>query len=870
MTANTEVRSANGNGTRRLVLQRVSLCLISFLLPLAGGLFAVAGTGTCLAAVSNSVAARADADRRDPQRPALPFILNRGQVDKPLRYYAYTDTGIVYVTDRGDIVYKLVSNNRHTPDARAVMMREHLLNAHVTAVSGRERATTEINIFSGNDPREWLRGLPTFATVSLGPVYPGIEVLLHARGNGIEKRFVVEPGADPDAIRIALEGGKPAVNRAGELEITSLPGTVRFSKPLAFQEVNGFRESVDVAYTLTPDGYGFAVGKYDRSRALIIDPVLAASFVGGSNDDRGFALALNSQGQAYVAGFTQSADLPGITPASADSALGGGSEAFVARLDPDLTTILSATFLGGSGPFEAEIARGLAIDASDAVYVVGTTNSADFPGVNAGSADPTLVGNSEGFVVRLTPDLATIQASTFYGGSSDENVNAVVIDGSGNVVVGGSTNSSPDLPGVDAGSADPTVALTEGFIAKLDGNLSTIIKATYLGGSDANERVDAVAVDASDNVYATGVTGSDDFPGITAASADNTFGPTFDLEAFVAKLNPGLTTLLAASYAGGDRQDSAAAIALAGSDVYIAGRTSSANFPGIVATSADPTLVGAEDGFVARFNTTLTAIGAATYLGGSGDGDVVIAMEPDVTGDLYVAGETTSKDFPGVGATSADSDPRGAGAEAFVARVNANLDSLLAATYLGGAGGSEFAFGLDLDAYGNVYVGGLTGSADFPGIGPGSADSVFSVQEAFVAKLDADLSDNPPDCGNAIPGLQVLWPPDSQMMAVTVSGVTDPEGTPVVINIDSVAQDEAVAAKGSGATCPDAQGIGTDTALLRAERSGNVDGRVYHVLFTASDAGGKQCSGMVAVCVPHSKAGECVDGGPVHDSTVCP
>ncbi len=643
-----------------------------------------------------------------------------------------------------------------------------------------------------------------------------------------------------------------------------------FSKPVAFQEGDGSREFVEVAYALTPDGYRFETGRYDRSRPLIIDPVLAASYVGGSNEDNGFALALNSQGQVYVAGITESADLPGVIPGvSADSTFAGNTEAFIARLDADLGTLLSATFIGGSGPF---LDRGLAlaIDDSDAVYLAGSTNSPDFPGVDAGSADSTFAGNSEAFVIKLSPDLGTILASTFLGGSSDEDALAMVIDGNGDVIIGGSTNSSPDFPGVGAGSADPTVALTEGILAKLDPNLSTIINATYLGGSGANERVEAVAVDAGGNIYATGVTGSDDFPGINGASADNTFGPMFDLEAFVAKLDPGLATILAASYAGGDDQDSASAIALANGDVYIGGRTSSANFPGIAVTSADPTLVGAEDAFVARFNMALTAIGAATYLGGSGSGDVVLVLAPDSAGNLYAGGETTSKDFPGVGPTSLDSDPGGPGAEAFITRLNAGLDNILASTYLGGDGGSEFAFGLALDVFGNIYVAGLTGSDDFPGIGAGSADSVFSDGEAFVARLDPDLSDNPPDCSNAFPGTGMLWPPNHKLVGVTVSGVTDPEGTPVVINIDSIAQDEAVDGKGSGATCPDAGGVGSDTAQLRAERSGKGDGRVYHLSFTATDEGGKQCNGVVNICVPHSKRKGCIDGGPVYDSTICP
>jgi hypothetical protein len=131
----------------------------------------------------------------------------------------------------------------------------------------------------------------------------------------------------------------------------------------------------------------------------------------------------------------------------------------------------------------------------------------------------------------------------------------------------------------------------------------------------------------------------------------------------------------------------------------------------------------------------------------------------------------------------------------------------------------------------------------------------------------------PPDCSNAAPSVATLWPPNHQFVPIAITGVTDPDGDPVTITIDSIFQDEPVMVQGSGDTAPDGQGLGTDTAQVRAERCGTKkvpgNGRVYHIAFTADDGNGGTCSGVVTVCVPHDKGGDAsVDDGPLYDSTV--
>jgi len=324
----------------------------------------------------------------------LPFIENRGQLHEDVTHYVKTFGGTVFVTRDGRLVYSLLEGREvekskvkrvlkvakgmeeERVPLRGVVLYESFVGGVIRGIKGEEPSQTKVSYFKGNDPSKWVSGLCTYGLVNFGEVYEGIEVKLRAYGNNVEKFFYVKPGASPEAIKVKIEGGKIKVNEKGELEVETELGVVRFTKPIAYQEVDGKRVEVTVSYKVIQENdretiYAFSVGEYERTKPLVIDPLLASTFIGGSNSEYSYSITLDSFGNVYVTGGTWSSDFP-TTPGAFDKGYNGDGDVFIAKLNNDLSKLLASTFFGG---YDTDWGESIVLDKEGNVYVAGVLTS---------------------------------------------------------------------------------------------------------------------------------------------------------------------------------------------------------------------------------------------------------------------------------------------------------------------------------------------------------------------------------------------------------------------------------------------------------------------------------------------------------------
>jgi hypothetical protein len=682
-------------------------------------------------------------------------------------------------------------------------IRMHLEGANPESqITGMDRLPARINYFIGNDPKKWHTDVPSYTRVKYAGIYPGVDLIFYGNQRRLEYDFVVAPGADPEAIALKVDGArKIRVNSGGDLVLNVPGGEVLLQKPVVYQQVKGERREIASSYVIGTDHrVTFAVADYERSEPLVLDPVLNYStYLGGSGDDSGVAIAVDAAGDAFIAGQTRSTDFPpGAHGAVRPSPAGNMGASFVAELNPAGTQLLYSSYLAGTTSNAFEQAFGIAVDTSGKIYVAGLTYAIDFPTNSTipGFKPATSASNANGtsYIAKLDPALsgnASLVYSSYIGGTDGTALlggdvgQAIAVDSSnpanGIVYVAGYTDSTPgsgiqNFPVMNG--FQTTLKCTDGnaFLTKIDTTKSgsaSLLYSTYLGGTCANsattlnfgEEAFGVAIGAAGNAYLAGVTSSTDFP--TFGNAHQPTVPTGNTRgaAFVTQIDTtqsGAASGISSTYLGGATFDQAYAIALGpGNVAYVTGTTDSLDFPvtpkpGAFDTTGPPTGSGTGKAFVSLIDTTLAAVPSlkySTFLGGTNN-DTGFGIRVDAQGNAYVGGTTSSMDFPkvsGVGGFEATYPP-GALSVGFISKLNPGGNGtadLSYSTYFGGSGnnsaggGSDhiFAIAIDTSNPANAYVTGQTYStaATFP-VFPTTAPTAFQTtlngtSDAFVAKL---------------------------------------------------------------------------------------------------------------------------------------
>ncbi|MCA1565966.1 MAG: SBBP repeat-containing protein, partial [Acidobacteria bacterium] len=469
-----------------------------------------------------------------------------------------------------------------------------------------------------------------------------------------------------------LGGSSSDLARAIAVDSAGNAYTTGYTTSTNFPTANAFQASLDGTADAFGDRDAFVTKINAAGTAFVY-----STYLGGNGGDEARGIAVDSSGNAYVAGFTASTDFPVANAIQAT--LGTTNEdAFVTKLNAAGSALVYSTYLGGNE--SAEFGEAIAVDSSGNAYVTGSTFSDDFPTVNPIQA--TFGGGStDAFVTKINAAGSAIIYSTYLGGNGDaaitgigsETGRGIAADASGNTYVTGEINST-NYPTANAIQATFGGGGTDAFVAKINATGSAFVYSTYLGGGDQDSG-EGIKADASGNTYVAGFTISTNFP--TANALQGTNGGSQD--AFVAKLNPAGSAFVYSTYFGGLGGEIAFGIAVdASNNVYLGGSTgSTSTFP--VANAIQCARNGGQDIFVTKLNAAATAIIYSTYLGGSGaDDGQGIAL--DSSNNAYIAGTTTSTDFPTANPIQAANSGGTPFGDAFVAKLNDALSPNACAT----------------------------------------------------------------------------------------------------------------------------------------------------------------------------------------------
>jgi hypothetical protein len=678
----------------------------------------------------------------------LRFEENRGQADASVRFVARSAGYTALLSDSGITV------------AHGGAVRIAFEGGKAASISPAEPLVTRSNYFIGNDPARWRTDVPNFGRVRYSALYPGIDAAIYGDGRNLEYDFIVAAGADPTRIRLMIEGrDKVALDREGNLQ---LPAGLIMRRPLVYQQTAQGRRTVESRYRLRGNEVRFQIGEYDPNLALVIDPVLSLSYstlLGGNGDETGWGVAVDSTGNAYIAGVTSSTNFPTLN-AYQGSFHGGTSFAptdfFVAKFNPAGTALLYSTYLGGSrnetvsaGVTGTGTASMLAIDLAGNAYITGLTASiTDYPVTAANAYQPTLpqCQNGSSVLSKLSPSGGLLY-STYFGGIFAQS-NAVAVDNNGNAYLAGSVSASgfgfPGTPNALTGAFTPT-DFYEAFLAKINTNLAGANSLQYATFFGRNTFGTAVAVDNTGGVYLAG-----NLPviGGSGEGSIQTKNPLYAVpggggDAFLAKFDPtqsGTASLVYSTYFGGSGADVLTGVATdSNGNVYIGGSTASNNLPTTLGAYQQfpPVPQGPElDLFVAKLNSTGTAASYVTYVGGSGS-DTMTAFAVDPSGNAVLSGSTSSSNFPQVnGLPFPASQPS---TFTFVTKLNAAGSNLVYSSYFTDSG---FVQAAATDLNGNVYLAGQAfqgGFDPFP-VTQGAYQTQFAastslLSDAFLSKL---------------------------------------------------------------------------------------------------------------------------------------
>lgn len=702
--------------------------------------------------IANESHSGAEANRIKQAYGNLPlyFIENRGQLDNRVGYYSQGAGSSLFFTRHG-ITFSLAGASstltpvsyrrdirRRNSTERWTLKLDFVDSNPNLHLKGSNKTSATVSYFKGNQSGGQAVA-PTYSNVVYEEVWPGIDLVYSGNESRLKYTFLVKPGANPNQIKLAYRGANSVfINAEGQLEIVTPFGSIRDDKPYSYQDSDGQQIEVATRYEVSnteTSVYGFQVGEYDRSKTLVIDPVILAycGYVGGSGFDVGQDITVDSDGNAYIVGNTRSSEATFPELAGPDQTFNGNNDAFIAKINSSGTALIYCGYIGGAAD-DAGIA--VAVDTVGNAYVLGNTASTETTFPILVGPDLTHNGSRDAFVAKVNPQGTALVYCGFIGGFNFELTfgGDIAVDPAGNAYITGDTGSNQSTFPVTGGPDLTFNGLSDAFVAKLNPSGAALVYCGYIGGEEGDSAT-ALALDGNGNIYITGDTESDETTFPVSIGPDLTHNGESD--AFVAKVNSFGNALAYCGYIGGDADDFATGIGIddAG-NAYIGGDTDSQQNTFPVKVGPDLTYGGGEtDAYVAKVSPSGATLIYCGYIGGV-DGDFSGGLAVDAQGNAYLLGDTdsTQTSFPVV--SGPDLTHNGS-CDAFVAKVNVAGTGLSYCGYIGGAD-DDFGFsgGVAVDGDGNLYVTGDTDSteATFPETA-GPSLTFNGASDAFVAKI---------------------------------------------------------------------------------------------------------------------------------------
>ena len=737
------------------------------------------------------------------------LIENKGQWPKPVLFNSSIEGGKVWIQQNKFVYhlqdYSAMHENHGNFDSDAgIEIREKLVHLNFvgsnqfSAIEKQDESSFYFNYFKGNDPSKWASKVHSYENAALKNLYNGIDLNIENHGGQFKYEFIISPFQSHQVIQLNYAGHESMkINDSGDLEISTSLGKIFEEHPYAYQLIDGKKLEVDCEFVLAGDNISFELGHYDKSKTLVIDPVLVfATYNAAFSDNFGMTATYGYDGSAFAGGMVYGNNYP--TPSSTAYDINsnftvlngayGVTDVFITKFSPDGTNMLWSTFLGGgNNNAGTEAAHSLICDLNDNIYVFGSTSSADFP-TSAGAYDATHNGGTAAqlqfngvthdnqgvdlYVSKFSADGTTLMGSTFVGGSGNDGMNyeaallpydnvgaytgivsnygdqfrgEITLDASNNIVVASCTKST-NFPTVNA-FQNSNAGNQDGVIFMISSDFNQLLFSSYYGGSQ-DDACYSVKMDLSGNFVFAGGTESTNIPGTAGGLQPNSGGGSTD--GFVVKVPSGGSSIVNASYIGMNQYDQVFFVEIDRvNNVFLLGQSVGGNFPINNAAYSN----GSSSNFVVKLDSLLSTNLASTRFG-NGSSDIQIspaAFLVDNCGNIYVSGwganilqaNAQLNGMP-VTADALQATPAG-GAEFYLMVMKADMSNILYGSYIGGPQSDEHVDGgtSRFDKNGIVYqcvCAGCGGNDDFPtSVGAFSSVNNSTNCNAVVYKFDSGL-----------------------------------------------------------------------------------------------------------------------------------